>query len=214
MNSELVLNNKHSAMIELLLFFALSLSTLPLTIIVPGLILISIGSLKIRKVSYGEIGLKWNEFNFRNIVIGLIVAGCYFGTFHYIIDPFLSGLVDSQLPSAFQIKGNGAKLAQWLLVSWTVAAFGEEIIFRGYLVTRLIEIAGNKIAGKIIAILLSSMAFGMAHSYQGLHGVFSAGLIGVFQSAIFIAGKNKLTIPIIAHGTYDTIGFLIIFLGN
>jgi membrane protease YdiL (CAAX protease family) len=213
MNLKDLLLQKRGIYIELLLFFAVCLSTLPVSIKIPAFVIISIGSLRIRKISFNDLGLSLSDFNVRNIIYGLFIALCYFGLFHFLVDPLLSKVAQPKIPSAFNIKGNLPMLIQWLLVSWIVAAFGEEIIFRGYLVNRLNEVISNNIAGKLLVIILAGVAFGMVHFYQGLHGVLSAGLIGISQASIYIARKMKLTLPVIAHGAYDTIGFVLLFAG-
>jgi membrane protease YdiL (CAAX protease family) len=64
-----------------------------------------------------------------------------------------------------------------------------------------------------VVVILGGIAFGFVHYYQGIHGIVSAGLIGMFQSTIFLIDRGKLVIPIIAHGVYDSIGFMFIFFG-
>ena len=98
-------------------------------------------------------------------------------------------------------------------MTWTIAAFGEEIIFRGYLINRLTDLIGESLPAKILIVILAGLAFGSVHYYQGIHGVISAGIIGMFQSVIYLTDNKKLVIPIIAHGVYDSIGFIILFLG-
>ena len=72
---------------------------------------------------------------------------------------------------------------------------------------------GENIVTKTIITLLTGIAFGFVHSYQGLHGAISAGFIGIFQATVCFLDGKKLTIPIIAHGTFDTIGFTRLFIG-
>ncbi|MEP7255964.1 MAG: CPBP family intramembrane glutamic endopeptidase [Ferruginibacter sp.] len=111
------------------------------------------------------------------------------------------------------MKGNVLKFLIGLLLSWTTAAFFEEILFRGYLISRLIDLMGENIVTKIIIVLFTGIAFGFVHSYQGLNGAISAGVIGVFQAIVYFLNGKKLTIPIIAHGAFDSIGFTLLFIG-
>jgi membrane protease YdiL (CAAX protease family) len=46
-----------------------------------------------------------------------------------------------------------------LLLVWTFAAFGEEIAYRGYLLTRAVDIGRRSVAGYWIGIVLVSILF-------------------------------------------------------
>ena len=204
------LETKLGVAIELLLFFAVALSTFQLGIVIPILVVIAIGSLKIRKLKYRELGFIKTDFKLKNILLGIGVAFFYFGLF-YFIDPFLSRFTNGSLPEVFDIKEDIPKLIIGLIVTWTVAAFGEEILFRGYLIRRLIDLIGESFPAKVLTVILVGAAFGFVHYYQGTHGVVVAGIIGMFQSVIYLTHQKKLVIPIIAHGTFDTIGFATLF---
>ena len=54
-----------------------------------------------------------------------------------------------------------------LLIIWTFAAFGEELSYRGYLLTRAADIFGRSRAAYVMAVILVAMLFGFAHYYKG-----------------------------------------------
>jgi membrane protease YdiL (CAAX protease family) len=62
-------------------------------------------------------------------------------------------------------------LAVLLLCGSTPGAFAEELAYRGYLQTRLTQAFGFGKVAVLIAVLLSSVLFGIAHSEQGEIGV-------------------------------------------
>jgi membrane protease YdiL (CAAX protease family) len=102
----------------------------------------------------------------------------------------------------------------WLAISWTVAAFGEEIVYRGYFMSRITDIIGKTQTAWIVSLLLSAVLFGGIHYYQGISGVLSTGISGLVFGALYLGTKRNLWAAILAHGTYDTVGFLLIFLGK
>jgi hypothetical protein len=65
------------------------------------------------------------------------------------------------------------KLLAVLMVAPT-AALCEEFLYRGYLLSQLSAWLG----GHVWAWVISSLAFGLAHTYQGLNGVARAALLG------------------------------------
>lgn len=87
----------------------------------------------------------------------------------------------------------------WVLVAWT-AGFCEEVAFRGYALTRL------RLVGRFnswwIPILISSVAFGACHTYQGLAGFIVITIYGAMFGALYIR-TGSLWPCILAHFLWD-----------
>jgi membrane protease YdiL (CAAX protease family) len=109
------------------------------------------------------------------------------------------------------LRGNVTALIFGLIVVWTLAAFGEELIFRGYLMNTLARILGNKKGGWIFACLINSLLFGLGHTYQGISGVILLGIVGLLYALFYLGSGRNLWVPILMHGLYDTSAFLVIF---
>lgn len=86
----------------------------------------------------------------------------------------------------------------WALLC-VVVAFSEEITFRGYLITRLALLTGNR---RWIGVLISSVAFASGHLYQGFGGFLLIFVYGLMFSALFLATRS-LYPGIIAHFLQD-----------
>jgi CAAX protease family protein len=100
-----------------------------------------------------------------------------------------------------------------LLVVWMFAAFGEEIAYRGYLLTRAADIGRRSAAAYWIGIVLVSILFGYGHYYKGASGMIDSGVAGlILGSAYMLAGRN-LWASILAHGFIDTFGIIDAFFG-
>lgn len=207
------LQTKKGASIEILFFLIVAISMT--SVLGSGLILypLALTSLGIRKIEWHQIGLIAKDFNIKKIGLGIGIAIVYHYADLYFVDPIMSKFSNSSLPEIFSMKGDVTKLVIGLTLSWTTAAFLEEIVFRGYLINRFIDLIGDSLGAKILIVLITGITFGFVHSYQGLSGAISAGFIGLLQAIVYFIFKNKLTIPIIAHGTYDTIGFTLLFIG-
>jgi len=80
------------------------------------------------------------------------------------------------------LQGNLGALLIFLAVSWTLAAVGEEIVYRGYLPLRITDMFGASTVGILAAVVLSSMLFGLAHTEQGTIGVILTFLDALFFS--------------------------------
>ena len=102
-------------------------------------------------------------------------------------------------------------LVALLLVSF-FAAFGEEIAYRGYLLTRAADIGRRSAAAYWIGIVVVSILFGYGHYYKGASGVIDSGVAGlILGTAYMVAGRN-LWASIFAHGFIDTFGIIDAFL--
>ncbi len=104
------------------------------------------------------------------------------------------------------VKGNWKALVQWLLIVWILVAFLEEIIYRGFLMTEMVNIVGDGLGGNIVNVIVSSVVFGLSHGYQNRSGILSTGVIGGILAIIFIMNGNNLWLPILTHGFIDTVG--------
>ena len=111
------------------------------------------------------------------------------------------------------IRGNFSALLQGLAIVWTIAAFGEEMVFRGYFLSRIKDVFPSRKTGYIWAVLGSSLVFGLGHIYQGISGLILAVIAGILYSLAFILSRKNLWVPIFVHGFYDTWAFLVLFFG-
>ena len=121
---------------------------------------------------------------------------------------FIGQVPDTVADRWGDLEGNLPLFLLWLAIVWTAAAFGEEMFFRGYLITRLDTAFADIRWGVVLAIILPALLFGYGHYYyQGLSGVFVTGAIGLVLGAMFILFRRNLWPVIIWHGLIDTLAF-------
>lgn len=87
------------------------------------------------------------------------------------------------------------------------AGVAEELVFRSFLIPSL-QAATDSVW---LAVILSSSAFGLIHSYQGASGALRASLLGILLAVPFVATGSVLP-SMAAHAALDIIGGL--WLGN
>jgi membrane protease YdiL (CAAX protease family) len=83
------------------------------------------------------------------------------------------------------------------------AGIGEEVAFRGFAFPALTLVMGSDWGGAI----LSSVAFGLLHGYQGWIGVIRTGMMG-FLLATTLLLSGSLWPAILAHAILDLISGL------
>ncbi len=180
------------------------------TLIVLGLMVIS---LLIRRENVSIMGFKrprsW-----------LVIIGWALGlaVFIQLLDiglvmPILNRLTGQTIDySGFaSLQGNLGQLLFMLAYSWTLAAVGEELVYRGYIQKLLGDLFGSGTIGVVLTIAISSVIFGLAHTEQGLVGVTVSTIDALFFCWLKRKFNNNLWATILAHGFGNTIGLVVFY---
>jgi uncharacterized protein len=168
-------------------------------------------------------GMDWRDLGWRRPV-GLGAAALWaVGLFlvdMLLIPPLMLMLGDAfHLPAqhfgAFaDLRGN---LAQYLFllipISWGSAAFGEELIFRGFLARRLSDALGGSRQAELIAAAGQATLFALAHAYLGPRGMLNAAALGLSSALCYRWNGRNLWPLFIAHGLVDTVGITALYFG-
>lgn len=77
------------------------------------------------------------------------------------------------------------------------AGIVEEIVYRGYVLWYL-----GQVMPLWAAVVVSSIAFGLGHIYQGPSGAFRAGLVGLAFAVLYVV-SGSIWLPILAHALLD-----------
>ena len=95
-------------------------------------------------------------------------------------------------------------------LSWTLAAVGEETVYRGYIPTRIADVFGQKRVGILLGVGVSAALFALAHIEQGVSGVVVTFLDAIYFSALRWRFRT-LWAAVLAHGFNNTIGLVTFF---
>jgi membrane protease YdiL (CAAX protease family) len=210
---ELLQTNKWIVAAELMVLCALCFARLfPFCI---QLLLLAFTSLSLwlRGLSWLDVGLRrsraWWKVALQAVLVALLIAIVV----NLVTAPFVDRLASgSANNSRFNnIRGNFVALLGWLSVVWTLAAFGEEMIFRGYLINRIADLVGRTRMGWIISLFGSSLIFGLGHGYQGLAGIINTATIGLLLGTLYLVDKRNLWVNIICHGVIDSISLITLY---
>jgi len=109
--------------------------------------------------------------------------------------------------------GNWQALLGWLLVAWTSAAIGEELLFRGFLLSQLQVLLGSTRIAAVAAIVAQAVCFGVAHGYLGPRGVATALVVGLLYGGVYVATGRNLLVLMLAHGLTDSLSLIAIYAG-
>jgi membrane protease YdiL (CAAX protease family) len=130
------------------------------------------------------------------LLIGLMLPGmlCLFSK--HLRSTYTKAYAKNELSYLFPV---GLEQRRWWLALSLAAGVCEELIFRGFLLTVARVDLG---LGLATALLITSLAFGWAHLYQGLAGILKTGLVGLVLAAIaWLSGG--LLLPMLLHTWID-----------
>ena len=181
----------------------------------PFLLVLAWVSLRLRRLRWKEIGLFRNRRWRATLGIG-IAAGLALELFQlFVTQPLLVRLTGKQpdLSDFAALTGNIKLTLILLVLAWTLAAFGEELVWRGYLMNRVADLGGRGRLAWICSLLIVNIAFGSSHSDQGLTGQIEESIAGIALGGMYL-GSGSLAVPIVAHGVSDTLDFVLIYLGK
>jgi membrane protease YdiL (CAAX protease family) len=161
-----------------------------------------------RRQPLSDIGIK-SVVSSRWLVSHTGQALMYIGLTMLVVGGLVSLLLGTPSESAAitqQPQGFWLFLFDVTLITWVLVGFGEEFVFRGFILNRLLTLTGSSGRGPILACLLQAAWFGAGHASQGLAGMLITGAIGFVLALAFLYRMNRNLWPlVIAHAGIDTV---------
>lgn len=156
----------------------------------PFILLLGWISLRLRGLRWRSIGLVKPASWRRTVFIAVVAAIGLQLLSTFVTEPLIT-LVTHQPTDLSQFKplvGNAKLLGIYLLLIWTLAAFGEELVYRGYILNRMADLGDRTPRAWAISLLAVSCLFGLGHFYQGPTGMVDTGITSlILGDCIFIA---------------------------
>ncbi len=188
---------------ELIPFFGYSIPILLITWLV----------LKYSNENFSDIGFSLKQFEPKSILIGGLIAVLALAfmqlIFHPALEFFISleyhdvGLTDT-------IQGGKLQFLVMVIMGWLIGGLYEEIVFHGFIFTRLEKMINGKYSSHI-SFVITSLIFGFYHIQLGALGLINALVVGAVYLAVFLYFKRNLWYSIICHGLYNTMVMTLIY---
>ncbi len=178
--------------------------------------------LKLRGETWSDFGLALKTLSLRKavktfllslLVLALALAGFIIGS---IIMANITGIpTGSADMSGYDFfKDNMGMLILTLVGVYIASSFGEEVIYRAFLINRISELGQNTKKATIIAVIFSSVIFGLIHYDWGPMGMVQTGFMGLALGLCYVKLKKRLWILILAHAYMDTILMVQLYLAS
>lgn len=122
-----------------------------------------------------------------------------------IIINFAGPMEQADLSKYEYLKNNPWLFAISMLGVYLVSSFGEELVYRGYLMDRLQRITDNLRYEKSISVVASAILFGLAHYQWGAMGMVQTTMMGLVLATSYLLLNKRLIILILSHAYLDTL---------
>ena len=183
---------------------------------IPYLLVIGWLSLRLRGLRWRDIGLRVYRSWGRTLVLGIVFGAVMEALELFVTQPLLVRWLHHfpDLSDFNDMVGNTKLLLIYIVLAWLLAAFGEEMVWRGYIMNRVADFFRDTPGTWILSLIVTSVAFGFGHFDQGMTGWIENTINGALLAGLYLYFGRSLAVPIVAHGITDTIDFIIIYLGK
>ncbi len=182
---------------------------------IPLALLVMWGLLRVVGEGWRDLGLRQPASWPRTLALAAVCAAALQAASFFVIIPALRA-IGAPLPDLSRfaaMEGNLPMLLLFLTVSWTTAGFGEEAIWRGFVMGRVARLFGGARGAWIVALVATSVVFGLLHAYQGVTGMVLTGFAGLVLGVLYLGTGRNLWLPVLTHALADTMSFLALYFG-
>lgn len=182
---------------------------------VPILFVLGWISISLRDGGWKSVGLRKPASWWKTVAWALVTAFLIVVLSDVVVGP----IAEKFLGAAHSSKAieTSTPTLGWVLrmmgLFWTFAAFGEEMGYRGYLMTRAADVGNRSKPAYWAALIVVSVLFGYGHYYKGAAGIVASTVSGLILGAAYLLSRRNLWIPILAHGFRDTFALVAVLLG-
>ncbi len=168
--------------------------------------------LRLRGQNWSHFGLSFRvgtrRVLIRGVLLSLVVFVAAVAAFVIgaIVMANIVGIPEGADTSGYNyLQGNLPMLLLALAGVYIVSSFGEEVIYRGFLMNRIAELGSGSKAAWRLAVVVSSIVFGLVHYSWGPAGIVQTGFMGLALGVSYLLVKRNLWVLILAHAYADTI---------
>src|ERR1700724_488455 len=155
----------------------------------PYLFLLGWISIRLRGFRWKDVGLKLDQPFLKLLALGVAVGAAMEALELFATQPLLTRIF-GQGPDLHQLQrlvGNTQLLILGIVLAWVLAAFGEEAVYRGYLLNRCADLLGRSTTAWTASAVFITVLFGLAHFPQGPAGIVENIIDGAILVAVYFA---------------------------
>lgn len=164
--------------------------------------------------SFSSIGFRFSDITLRSFWIGGIIGIGYAMLAFWIIGPLIEwlGLKPADVSDFKFIRHNPFNYLYLLTIACFLVIPFEEIVFRGFIFTRVKAMLNGKYAF-VASAIIASVLFALYHYQEGIGAVIIIFIFALFIMWLYKLFKSNLWYLIFFHITYDVFMLTAIYLG-
>lgn len=177
--------------------------------------------LRIRGQTWERFGLTfhWRDWGalgrtLLQSVVVLVLALTAFISGSVVMRNVATSTTNADMSGYNYLEGNLPMLLVALAAVYVVSSFGEEVLYRGFLITRLEEFTEAGKAASSIAVVISALVFGLVHFDWGIVGIVQTTFMGLVLGISYVVTKRNLWVLILAHAYMDTLLLVQMYVGT
>lgn len=164
---------------------------------------------------FSDIGFSFKSFRLKSLVVSSIAAVLIVSFMQLVFFPILEQFMtfeDTDVELYDFITKNKWNYIFMVLMGWLIGGVYEEIVFHGFIFTRLEKmLSGNY--STALSFIITSLLFGVYHWQLGPLGAINAFFVGALYQTLFLYFKRNLWYSIVCHGVYNSIVISLIYSG-
>lgn len=172
--------------------------------------------LKLYRENFSSIGFRFSDLSFKAFLIGGAIGLAYAMLQFWAIGPLIDQVFQFK-PANYHdfdfIKHNVVNYLLLLLMAAVLVIPYEEIVFRGFILTKIRQMAGSSKWAFEISGLITAILFALYHYQEGPSSVISIFIFGLFITWLYKIFKGNLWYLIFFHILYDVFMLTAIRLG-
>ncbi|HEY5461922.1 MAG TPA: type II CAAX endopeptidase family protein [Hanamia sp.] len=164
---------------------------------------------------FADIGFSFKRFEIKSIFTGAIMAIALFVFLQYVFYPLLSKIIvlkPANLDDFKNIRHHPLNYVFTLAAGFIAGGFYEELIFHGFVFTRIEKIVRGKFAVPV-SFIITNLIFGFYHLQLGTAGMLNAFIAGCAYQYLMMKFNRNLWYSIFFHAFFDAIALTYIYIG-
>jgi membrane protease YdiL (CAAX protease family) len=172
-------------------------------------------ALKKTRENFASVGFRFKKAGLKPLLIGAVAAVVLFAFLNYVLFPLINKIVVLPKPNLDDFGSIRHHLYNYLFIlsmGWVVGGLYEEIVFHGFIFTRLEKMIRGRYVIPI-SFLCTNLIFALYHVQLGVSGMLNAFFCGCAYQALMIYFNRNMWYATFFHAFFDTIALSFIYLG-
>ena len=161
--------------------------------------------LRLHKQNFSSIGFKFSDINVRAFLIGGSIGIAYAVFAYWVLGPLLEyiGFKPANVSDFAYLRHNFKSYVSLVILASVLVIPFEEIVFRGFIFSKIKDWFGLSPRAFIISAIASSILFAAYHYQEGVGAMTGIFIFSLFEMWLYKIFKGNLWYLIFFHILYD-----------